>query len=253
MMCYVVYVHVMIVKGLELGGIPAVLLIDLDDTILAYEKTAKPIWREVCKMFIREFPGIALDKLVDAIDEYRKWFWSDPTRHKRARLEFNKQRNEVVEGGLKSLGIDDPYHAFMMGNEYAKKREQSVIPFPGAIDALVRLNRDGVRMAMVTNGTSETQRRKINRWDLEKHFDYILIEGEFGVGKPAAEVYIHAMDVLNAQPSETWMVGDNLEWEVAAPQRLGITGVWLDWRSDGLPSNTKVRPDLIITSLLDLI
>jgi FMN phosphatase YigB (HAD superfamily) len=30
------------------------------------------------------------------------------------------------------------------------------------------------------------------------------------------------MEVLGVGPHETWMVGDNLEWEIVAPQRLGI-------------------------------
>ncbi len=49
------------------------------------------------------------------------------------------------------------------------------------------------------------------------------------------------------------MVGDNLEWEVAAPQRLGITGIWHDWQDRGLPPGTNVRPDRIIRSLPELL
>jgi putative hydrolase of the HAD superfamily len=30
------------------------------------------------------------------------------------------------------------------------------------------------------------------------------------------------MEVLGVGPDETWMVGDNLEWEIVAPQRLGF-------------------------------
>ena len=34
------------------------------------------------------------------------------------------------------------------------------------------------------------------------------------------------------------MVGDNLEWDVAAPQRLGMSGVWIDARGRGLPEHS---------------
>ncbi|MGA9348435.1 MAG: HAD-IA family hydrolase [Anaerolineae bacterium] len=47
-----------------------------------------------------------------------------------------------------------------------------------------------------------------------------MIKGEFGVGKPDDRVYLHALDQLNVKPEETWMVGDNLEWDVRAPQRM---------------------------------
>ena len=72
------------------------------------------------------------------------------------------------------------------------------------------------------------------------------IEGEYGLGKPEAELYWHAMHTLGGEPAVTWMVGDNLEWEVAAPQRLGITGIWHDPIGRGLPEDCAIRPDRII-------
>jgi len=79
-----------------------------------------------------------------------------------------------------------------------------------------------------------------------------LVEGEFGVGKPDDRVYLHALDQLNVKPEETWMVGDNLEWDVRTPQRLGIFGIWLDFAGQGLPENSLVHPDRIIRSLSEV-
>ncbi len=52
---------------------------------------------------------------------------------------------------------------------------------------------------------------------------------------------------------ETWMIGDNLEWEVEAPQRLGIYAIWMDVHGDGLPEGSTVKPDRIIRSLTELV
>jgi putative hydrolase of the HAD superfamily len=59
--------------------------------------------------------------------------------------------------------------------------------------------------------------------------------------------------VLGVDPAETWMVGDNLEWEVAAPQRLGIHAIWVDGTGEGLPAGSMVRPDRIIRTVTDLL
>jgi putative hydrolase of the HAD superfamily len=48
------------------------------------------------------------------------------------------------------------------------------------------------------------------------------------------------------------MVGDNLEWDVAGPQREGIAGIWIDARGRGVPAEQTVRPDRIIARLADL-
>jgi putative hydrolase of the HAD superfamily len=49
------------------------------------------------------------------------------------------------------------------------------------------------------------------------------------------------------------MVGDHLEWEVAAPQRLGIFAIWHDALGRGLPAGSPVKPDRIIRSLSELL
>ena len=47
-----------------------------------------------------------------------------------------------------------------------------------------------------------------------------------------------AMDALESCPSETWCIGDNLLWEVEAPQALGIYSVWVDRFRVGLPAGS---------------
>ena len=84
-------------------------------------------------------------------------------------------------------------------------------------------------------------------------FDHIQIEGEHGFGKPEERAYLHAMQTLGVTASETWMIGDNLEWEVVAPQRLGIYAIWIDVHGDGLPADSTVKPDRIIRSLTELL
>jgi FMN phosphatase YigB (HAD superfamily) len=48
------------------------------------------------------------------------------------------------------------------------------------------------------------------------------------------------------------MVGDNLYADVGGAQAVGIYGIWIDWRGNGLPDNTPAIPDRIIRSILQL-
>ncbi len=105
----------------------------------------------------------------------------------------------------------------------------------------------------MTNGAAEIQRGKIARFDLAHRFDHIQIEGEHGFGKPDERAYRHAMQALGVTAPETWMVGDHLEWEVAAPQRLGIFAIWHDALGEGLPAESAVKPDRIIRRLTELL
>ena len=105
---------------------------------------------------------------------------------------------------------------------------------------------------MITNGSSAGQRAKIERFALEQYFDRILIKGELGFGKPEREVYLKAMAALGSGPADTWCVGNNLEWEVAAPQKLGIYSIWVDPTGAGTPPGSDVEPDRIVASIAEL-
>ena len=91
------------------------------------------------------------------------------------------------------------------------------------------------------------------RFQLAHRFHHIQIEGEQGFGKPEERAYLHAMDALGVTAADTWMIGDNLEWEVEVPQKLGIYAIWMDVHGDGLPPGSTVKPDRIIRSLGELL
>ena len=122
--------------------------------------------------------------------------------------------------------------AIRLADRFTAYREEEMFVFPGAHDAIDALKAHGVKLALVTNGAAGTQRAKVERFALTHRFDHIQIEGEHGFGKPEERAYLHAMEALGVTAPETWMIGDNLEWEVVAPQRLGIYAIWIDrpWR-----------------------
>ena len=61
------------------------------------------------------------------------------------------------------------------------------------------------------------------------------------------------MNGLGVAAPQTWMVGDNLEWEVVAPQRLGIYAIWYDPTGEGFAARLDGRPDRIIRTLSELL
>jgi len=235
------------------SDLPRAILLDLDDTILDFTASAARCWQRVCERFAPRIEGLAPATLLAAIAQGRLWFWDDPERHRRGRLDLKRARREIVAAALSQLDVDAPALGNEMADTYALERKGAIELMPGAIDALCTLRRQGIRLALVTNGTAQEQRHKIDRFDLGKFFDCIVVEGEFGVGKPDERVYLHVLAELQVEPDETWMVGDNLEWDVGAPQRLGVLGIWLDYAGQGLPEGSPVCPDRIIRSLPDLV
>jgi putative hydrolase of the HAD superfamily len=154
---------------------------------------------------------------------------------------------------MMKLGLADRALAASIVSAYGLLRDQAVAPFPRALSTIAQLRHMGIRLALLTNGNAEAQWAKIRRFELAPLFDCLLIEGEFGVGKPDERIYLHALQRFGVAPEETWMVGDNFDWEVAAPQALGIKGVWIDHKGHGVPTAASVQPYLVIGQLSDLL
>ena len=233
-------------------SLPHAVLLDLDDTILDDTGGVVTSWREACVAHRSTMNGLDPEVVFDAIDRIREWYWSDPERHRTGRLELAWARGEVVRLALLDIGVDDPDLARRIGDSYHALRDQGIKPFDDSIATVRWLREQGCRLALLTNGGSRGQRDKINRFGLAPMFDSILVEGEVGFGKPDPRIYTRALSELRVAAAETWMVGDNLEWDVAGPQREGIAGIWIDARGRGLPAGHQVRPDRIISRLADL-
>jgi putative hydrolase of the HAD superfamily len=90
-----------------------------------------------------------------------------------------------------------------MSEQNRDLRDKGIRLFDGAVEVLEALRTQGRRLALVTNGTSEEQRGKIERFGLEHHFDHIQIEGEFGLGKPHDAAYLHALETMRPDPART--------------------------------------------------
>lgn len=232
----------------RLALLPRAVLVDLDDTIVDGSAVVD-CWEDACESCA---PIVDPRAVLAEILRIRDWFWSDPERHVKGRLDLTAARQQIVKMALLRMGHDDAALAARIAERYDQCRDSRMALFPGAVEALRWLRESGCLLALLTNGASSAQRQKITRFQLEPLFDLILVEGELGFGKPDERIYQLAMTELAAVPRDTWMIGDNLEWDVGQPQRLGVTGIWVDTAGAGLPASCAVCPDLVVGGLGEL-
>jgi putative hydrolase of the HAD superfamily len=225
------------------------LLLDLDDTLLDYSGGVDDCWAAACALAA---PTVAQDGLISALAAARRSFWRDPEHNRRERVNMRRAWAQIAAQALEQCG-GDPELGKEIAEAFAARRHARMALFPDALALLTVLRECGMPLGLVTNGDAREQRAKIERHDLARFFDTIVIEGEFGAGKPDEAVYRTALAGLAVEPGpEVWMVGDHLEFDVAGPQRLGMRGVWLDRAGVGLPAGSPVRPHQILRGLAEL-
>jgi putative hydrolase of the HAD superfamily len=98
--------------------------------------------------------------------------------------------------------------------------------FPLAKGTLERLRRH-VRLALVTNGTSDLQRRKLALAGLAEDFDVVVASCDIGIGKPDPAIFRTALDALGVTASEAVMVGNDLDRDIHGATNAGLRSVWI--------------------------
>lgn len=239
--------------------LPKAILFDLDDTILASSDAAEEAWCELSDRFTHRLPGYSAESLRIAIADSRSWFRNDPARLP----EGADEGREIAARAFATLAVDDNELVQEFSDSYGTLKVDITKPIPGAMRTLYALEGMGIGLGLITGGDGPTQRRKVEHHKLDPIFDTVLIEGELGYGKPEERVYREALDFLGVQPSETWMVGDGLEWDLATAQQLGMVGVWVVWPASkykvlnlppsAFPENSKVQPDHIVRRISEIL
>jgi putative hydrolase of the HAD superfamily len=235
-------------------GLPTAILFDLDDTLISAHLHPVKAWTKALATldglpdYLEPAPAAAV------IHTAAKWFWSDPDRHREGRMNIAEARRTILERAFAEMGRPvDRTLVERIGVHFTEQRTQDTKLFPDAIETLEGLAARGVRMSLITNGNAREQRAKVTRFDLARHFHHVQIEGEVGFGKPEERAYAYALETLGTTVEDTWIVGDNLDWEVVVPQRLGFHAIWRDPVGNGLPASTSAKPDRIITRLAELL
>jgi putative hydrolase of the HAD superfamily len=121
----------------------------------------------------------------------------------------------------------------------------------GLYELVEALSKGGFALGVVSNGRGSVQHRKIDALGIRPNMKAIVISEEAGVAKPGPEIFLRALNLLGAQPSETLFVGDSPAADIVGAQSAGIPAVWL--RNGRTWQEEHSRPAREIDSLHDLL
>ena len=230
---------------------PKAIFFDLDGTILDWQTGMEDTWlASIEKHNDGSYDSLQMQTLVR---KRREWFWDDPERAKTGRMDLTEACRVIVGHAFEDAGLTAVEIAHRIGEYYRARRRELIAPYPGAMETVAAFHERGIQLALITNGEAKNQRGSVDKLQLESYFDCIVIEGEFGVGKPDERVFHHALEATRSTPETTWMVGDNLDADIAPAVELGLYAVWVDEARSGLPDNAPTRPDRIVKLISELL
>ena len=99
-------------------------------------------------------------------------------------------------------------------------------PFTEVKQVLTKLS-PSYRMAIITNGMPAAQTEKVERLRFGHYFETVIASADVGIGKPAAEIFQHALAHVGVTAGESVMVGDSLEGDVEGAREVGMPACWV--------------------------
>ena len=86
----------------------------------------------------------------------------------------------------------------------------------------------GYRLGMVTNGSSQAQRGKIESLGIAKYLDTVVISKEIGCAKPDPAIFAHAVQSLGLEAGRCLFVGDHPVNDVSGAASAGLMPIWFE-------------------------
>jgi putative hydrolase of the HAD superfamily len=215
---------------------PRAILFDLDDTLITAYRTPVATWSAIIAEHAEALGEQDARWVTEGVISGVVDFLSAEEGRRLWRLEADSTRRRVIRAAFHRLNLarppgSEPLHgvdADRIADRFESYLNETMTLKPGAVAALEALATRGIALALLTNGSTRTQRWKIARFGLAPHFAVIRIEEEAGVGKPEPAAYFGTLDALGVGPQEAWMIGDDPVWDVAMPARLGLGAILFD-------------------------
>lgn len=113
-------------------------------------------------------------------------------------------------------------------------------PYDETEEVLKKLKEKGIKLALVTNSPEQSIEPVLEKFDLAKYFDVILLSFEEGLLKMDKELYEKAVKELGLEKEDVVVVGDSVQSDIKGAQNAGLRGVLIDRR------NTRDFPDKIL-------
>lgn len=239
---------------------PRAILFDLDDTLISAYRNPVDTWTAIIaehaealgEQDARWVTQGVIFRIVD--------FLSDHAARRLWRLEADATRRLVIRKAFHELNLarpanSEPLHgvdADRIADRFESYLNETMRLKPLAIETLQGLAARGLALALLTNGSSRTQRRKISQFNLARHFQTIRIEEEAGIGKPDPAAYHGTLDALGLTAQDAWMIGDDPVWDVGMPRRLGMGAILFD-DLGGREADPDAPPHATLTRLCDLL
>jgi FMN hydrolase / 5-amino-6-(5-phospho-D-ribitylamino)uracil phosphatase len=197
---------------------------NVDSVIRAAERRMQTWLHERVPEFPVRFSPEAMQELRNAVIEE-----SPSLRHDLSTLREEILYRAIVQCGFSRADARGlargAFHIFL-------DARHEVEFFDGALETLEQLSGEYV-LGALTNGNAD-----IARLDLERFFRFGYSAASVGVGKPAPDIFLAALQHAGAEADQAIHVGDHLLDDIAGAAGVGMHTIWINAHGEQVPEDS---------------
>lgn len=187
-------------------------IFDLDNTLIDRQRAFK-------EMLMIKLPQILPDSLQSQLDTIVEDIMTWDANGTVSRMNtFTCFINKYQITGISAKQLDE---------QWAKESGTSVYLFDDVIETLDYL-KGKYKLAILSNGNTESQRRKLENIDLYDYMDYTLVSGEFGYHKPDIRIFQYVAQKLNEPAQNCIYIGDNYDADIIGSMNAGMQSIFVN-------------------------
>ena len=193
------------------------LLIDLDGTLLDFEKAEKS---SLEKTFHR-FSLPVSEENYEKYYEINKALWR---AFERGEIEKEKLVVKRFKDLLAYLNCDG--NAEEINTFYLTELSKCGDAYEGALEFLEKIMQN-YTIAIATNGVSRTQQGRVKASNLSRFIDFLITSEDANAAKPEIAFFTYAMEIIGQEEKESvLMIGDSLLADIQGGINFGIDTCW---------------------------
>ncbi len=202
-------------------------IFDLDETLLNRDKAIEQMFLMILDKCYEDVKHSVKDEMLKKFKEYDKesYGYNDKTKVFESFFDEFPPKYRLPRNDIQDFWNINFPHCFTIN--------------PNTINIVNTLKMQ-VKVAIITNGSTQRQKAKIINTNLNSCFEIIIISEEVGFSKPDKRIFELALNKLNVKPEDALFVGDDIEKDIGGCQNANIKGIWFNPHMN--KNDTDIKP-----------
>jgi putative hydrolase of the HAD superfamily len=211
---------------------------DLDHTLWDFDRNSALTFE---KIFSSRNINLTLNEFLAVYEPVNLKYWKlyreakihkDDLRYGRLKDVFDILKFDISDQDI--FGISDDYIKYLTSFTHL---------FDGTIEILEYLY-GKYDLHIITNGFEEVQQGKMDHSNISHFFKTVTNSEMVGVKKPDPKIFYFALDLANATPENSVMIGDNYEADILGALSIGMEALCFNYHKEELKPHIKVIENL---------